>query len=68
LTKRGEHIAYLKTTTDDHRNHYGKLQFGTIDGLQILLFISGHTERHVAQMEEVMANENFPTVTMGVEE
>ncbi len=68
LTKRGEHIEYLKTTTDDLRNHYGKLPFGTIDGLQILLFMSGHTERHVAQMEEVMANENFPSATMGIEE
>ena len=68
LTMRGEYIAYLKTTTDDLRNHYGQLPFGTIDGLQILLFMSGHTERHVAQMEEVMANENFPSVTMGIEE
>lgn len=67
LTKRGEHIAYLKTTTDDLRNQYGQLPFGTIDGLQILLFMSGHTERHVAQMEEVMANENFPSVNMGIE-
>lgn len=58
--KREKHIEYLKTTNDDLRNHYGQLPFGTIDGLQILLFISGHTERHVAQVEEVMANENFP--------
>ena len=70
LTKRGEHIEYLKTTTDDLRNHYGQLPFpfGTIDGVQILLFMSGHTERHVAQMEEVMENENFPSATMGIEE
>lgn len=68
LTKRSEHIEYLKTTKDDLRNHYGKLPFGTIDGLQILLFMSGHTERHVAQMEEIMANENFPSVTLGIED
>ncbi|MBT8302203.1 MAG: DinB family protein [Maribacter sp.] len=60
LDKRGEHIEYVKTTNDDLRNHYGKLPFGTIDGVQILLFISGHTERHVAQMEEVMAHKNYP--------
>ena len=59
VDKRGEHIEYLKTTEDDLRNHYGKLPFGTIDGLQILLFMSGHTERHVAQMEEVMAHTDF---------
>ncbi len=68
LAKRSAHIEYLKTTNDDLRNHYGKLPFGTIDGMQILLFMSGHTERHVAQMEEIMANENFPSVTMGIEE
>jgi len=58
--KRGEHIKYVKTTEDDLRNHYGQLPFGTIDGLQILLFMSGHTERHVKQMEEVMAHADFP--------
>ncbi len=41
------------------RNHYAKSPVGTIDGLQILLFMSGHTERHVKQMEEVMAHEDF---------
>ena len=58
--KRDAHIDYLKTTEDDLRNHYGQLPFGTIDGLQILLFMSGHTERHVKQMEEVMAHADFP--------
>lgn len=60
LAKRDAHIEYVKATDDDLRNHYGQLPFGTVDGLQILLFMSGHTERHVAQMEEVMAHENFP--------
>lgn len=60
VAKRKEHIKYVKKTKDDLRNHYGQLPFGTIDGLQILLFMSGHTERHVAQMEEVMANTDFP--------
>ena len=59
--KREEHIEYVNTTEDDLRNHYGKLPFATIDGLQIMLFMSGHTERHVKQMEEVMAHENFPS-------
>lgn len=60
VTKREAHIEYLKTTKDDLRNHYGKLPFGTIDGVQIILFMSGHTQRHVAQMEEVMAHADFP--------
>ena len=58
--KRDAHIEYVKTTEDDLRNHYGKLPFATIDGLQIVLFMSGHTERHVQQMEEVMAHADFP--------
>jgi hypothetical protein len=59
-SKRDEHIEYLKTTEDDLRNHYGQLPFGTIDGYQILMFMSGHVERHVKQMEEVMAHEDYP--------
>lgn len=58
--KRDEHIDYVKSTQDDLRNHYGQLPFGTIDGLQIILFMSGHTERHVKQMEEVKGNAEFP--------
>lgn len=61
ISKREAHIAYLNSTEDDLRNHYGQLPFGTIDGLQILLFMSGHTERHVKQMQEVMAHPDFPT-------
>ena len=60
MTKRAEHIAYIRTTKDDLRNHYGQLPFGTIDGVQILLFMSGHTERHIQQIEEVMSHTDFP--------
>jgi hypothetical protein len=59
-SKRKEHIIYMETTEDDLRNHYGQMPFGTIDAYQILMFISGHTERHVKQMEEVKADKNFP--------
>lgn len=61
VDQRAKHIDYLNTTEDDLRNHYGELPFGTIDGLQILLFMSGHTERHVAQMEEVIGHADFPS-------
>lgn len=57
---RKEHIVYVNTTDDDLRNHFMELPFGTIDAYQILLFMSGHTERHVLQIEEVMAHEDFP--------
>jgi len=60
LAKRKKHIKYVKTTHDDLRHHYAQFPFGTVDALQTLLFISAHTERHVAQMQEVMGQKNFP--------
>ena len=60
LSKRKDHIVYMETTEDDLRNHYGQMPFGAIDAFQILMFMSGHTERHVKQMEEVKADKNFP--------
>tara|TARA_R110002096_G_scaffold106507_7_gene233992 strand:- start:41 stop:646 length:606 start_codon:yes stop_codon:yes gene_type:complete len=59
-SKRKEHIEYVKSTQDDLRNRYQQLPFGTVDAYQILLFMSGHTERHIKQMEEVMDDEDFP--------
>jgi len=64
VDQRAKHIDYLNTTEDNLRNHYGQLPFGTIDGLQILLFMSGHTERHVAQMEEVIGHTDFPAMAI----
>ncbi len=61
MDKRTSNLSYIKDTNDDLRNRYGQLPFGTVDAYQIVLFMSGHTERHVKQMEEIKANENFPT-------
>lgn len=62
LKKRNEHIQYVKTTNDDLRNRFNQdLPFGTVDGLQLIIFAAGHSERHVLQMEEVMAHEDFPS-------
>ena len=58
--KRTEHIEFMKTSEDDFRNHYKEMPFGTLDAYQVVLFMAGHTERHVKQMEEVKADENFP--------
>jgi hypothetical protein len=58
--KRKDHIEYVQNTQDDLRNRYQELPFGTVDAYQILLFMSGHTERHVQQMEEVMDDMDFP--------
>ncbi|MEM8846269.1 MAG: DinB family protein [Bacteroidota bacterium] len=61
LTKRQEHIEFVKTTNDDLRNRFNSdLPFGLVDGVQVIIFAAGHTERHVLQMEEVMAHKLFP--------
>lgn len=59
-TKRNEHINYIKTTNDDLRNHYNEFPFGLADTYQTVLFLAGHSKRHTMQIEEVMANPNFP--------
>lgn len=58
--KRDENIAFIKKTSEDMRHHYNEFPFGLIDTYQTMLFMSGHTQRHTAQIEEVMANANFP--------
>ena len=58
--RREKHLDYLKETDDDLRNHYAQLPFGTLDGLQVILFLSGHTDRHVQQMHELMSDPRFP--------
>ena len=58
--KREDLLKYVKSTQDDLHDHYFDFPFGATDGYQIILFISGHCERHTAQIAEVMAHPNFP--------
>lgn len=58
--KRHDNTGYVQNTQDDLRNRYAQLPFGTVDAYQVILFMSGHTERHVRQMEEVKAHIDFP--------
>ena len=57
---RGEHIKYLKNSTEDLRNHVFQMPFGYIDGYQFLLFMAAHSNRHTQHMNEVKANAGFP--------
>lgn len=59
-TKRAANIEFVKTTDADLRNRTQQFPFGTIDGYQVLLFTSAHTERHVRQIEEILVHESFP--------
>ena len=58
--KRDYNINYVRTTEDDLRNHYNDFPFGKIDAYQTILFMAAHSKRHIAQIEEVMKNPNFP--------
>jgi DinB superfamily len=59
--RRGRTIDFVKTTDADMRSHF--MPFGSnaeIDALQWTLFLSGHCERHTAQINEVKADPNYP--------
>jgi len=53
-------ITFVKTTKKDLRNHVLVLPIGTYDTYQFILLISGHSNRHTQQIEEVKANASFP--------
>jgi len=59
-TKRDDNIKYVKTTSDDLRNHYNDMPFGKIDTYQTILFMAAHSKRHTEQIIEVMNNPGFP--------
>lgn len=53
-------IAFVKNTKEDLRDHVLILPVGTFDTYQYILLIAGHSNRHTQQIEEVMADPNFP--------
>jgi DinB superfamily len=53
-------LEFVKTTQQDLRGHVLKGAVGEMDGYQWLLYLSGHTRRHLAQIKEVMASPGFP--------
>ncbi len=54
-------LKYVKFTKDDLRNHYFDFPFGKADTYQVLLFMSGHSIRHLKQIEEILATPTFPS-------
>lgn len=61
VNRRDSTINYISTTQDDLKNHFAQHPaVGTINAYQLLLFLSGHSERHTLQIEEVKANPGFP--------
>lgn len=58
---RDRNITYIRETKDDLRDHFiNQPAVGDLDGLQWYIMMAAHTERHVNQMKEVIANPAFP--------
>lgn len=53
-------IDYIKNNKADLRSTFVQSPMGTVDSLQGILFISGHGERHLAQLKEVKADAKYP--------
>lgn len=59
-TKRKENMKFVKSTDEDLRNRYFDFPFGKVDAYQVILFMSGHTQRHKDQIEEIKSSAAFP--------
>lgn len=59
-TNRMNHIKYMKTSTEDMRNHVMQMPFGWVDCYQLYIFIAAHSSRHTIQLNEVKADPAFP--------
>lgn len=59
-TTRADHIKYLKSTSEDLRNHVVQFPFGWMDCYQLSIFISGHSNRHSQQINEIKADPGYP--------
>jgi hypothetical protein len=58
--RRADHIKYMKSTTEDLRNHVIQMPFGWLDCYQLCLMMASHTNRHMQQIEEVKMDAGFP--------
>ncbi|HXG54129.1 MAG TPA: DinB family protein [Vicinamibacterales bacterium] len=60
-TARDNTVQFVKTTTEDLRAHGGPHPvFKMLDVHQWILMISGHSERHTLQIEEVKTSAGYP--------
>lgn len=57
---RAAHIKYVKTTTEDLRNHFIELPIGWVDCYQSIIFMSGYSNQHIRQINEILDDPGFP--------
>lgn len=58
--RRAKTIGFVRDTDADLRAHFIAGPAGELDAAQWFLFLSGHTERHTAQILEVKGDPGFP--------
>jgi len=64
---RGEVLEYARTTQDDLRERVARHPLlKDLDGVQWLLLIWAHTDRHLAQMREVQSHPAYPRAQAAV--
>jgi len=62
LTRRAATLEYTRESADNLHHHFAPLgPLGDLDGYQWLLLLASHTDRHVAQIEEVKAQPGYPS-------
>ncbi len=57
---RSHHLKYTKITTEDLRNHFIQLPLGRVDCYQFIIFISGYSNRLSQQINDIIADPDFP--------
>jgi hypothetical protein len=57
---RADHIKYVRSTTEDLRNHFVCLPFGRIDSYQLLLLIAAQCNHMTREINEIKAEPGFP--------
>jgi len=58
--RRAAHIKYMKSTTEDMRNHVVQMTFGWIDCYQLCLMIAARSNRTAQQINEIKTDTGFP--------
>jgi DinB superfamily len=63
VVERDMNIEFMKSTDADLRDHYAPQPhpiLGVLDIYQVVIQMAAHSRRHTLQIEEVMADPNFP--------
>lgn len=47
-------LEILNRTDTAFRHHYGRSPYGEVDAYQLMIFIPGHIQRHLSQIEETL--------------